>query len=111
MSNVHGIKLSTKTFRRAAPTFIRAMCAAQVKGQYLKLRCKEEAERVTVQCTNVLTNYKQSLSMGTEGKQMVCCSVGCMHDHVKTYDVCSDLEEASVAKHIHNRPLLLLALA
>ena len=56
MSNVHGIKLLAKTFRRAAktgiltaPTFIRAMCAAQVKGQYLKLRCKEEAVKVTVQ--------------------------------------------------------------
>ena len=56
MSNVHGIKLLAKTFRRAAktriltaPTFIRAMCAAQVKGQYLILRCKEEAVKVTVQ--------------------------------------------------------------
>ena len=56
MSNVHGIMLPAKSFRRAAKTgiltvttFIRAMCAAQVKGQYLKLRYKEEAERVTVQ--------------------------------------------------------------
>ena len=34
-----------------------------------------------------------------------------MHDHVKTHNVCSDPKEASVAKHIHNRPLLLLTLA
>ena len=27
------------------------------------------------------------------------------------HNVCSDLEEASVAKHIHNRPLLLITLA
>ena len=55
MSNLYGIKLPAKTFRRAAkteitaPTFIRAMCATQVMGQYLRLRCKVEAERVTVQ--------------------------------------------------------------
>ena len=42
---------------------------------------------------------------------MVCCRVGLIHDHVETHNVCSDLEEASVAKHIHVRPLLLLTLA
>ena len=65
MFNLHGIKLPAKTFRRAAKTgitastFIRAMCASQVKGQYLKLmKCKEEAERVTCKQLHVRVCYK-----------------------------------------------------
>ena len=62
--NLHGVKLPAKTFRGAAktgitaPTFIRAMCATQVKAHHLRLKCKEEAERVTCKQFPVRVCYK-----------------------------------------------------
>ena len=67
--------LPAKTFRRAAktgitaPTFIRAMCATHVMGQYLRLRCKEEAERVTVQ---LLVRVDQSHTVDTVVESCTC---------------------------------------